>query len=613
MTRRHKKTLARIIIAAAVLLCAILVPKHGYITPVLFLISYATIGYDVLWRALRNIFHGQIFDENFLMSIATVGAIIIGEYPESVAVMLFYQVGELFSSIAVNKSRKSIASLMDIRPDFANVITDGIEKCVSPEEVAIGSTIIVRPGEKIPLDGVVMDGNSGIDTSAISGESMPREAKPGDNVVSGCINLNGVLTVMTTKEFGESTVSKILDMVENASSKKARTQNFITKFARYYTPAVVAVAAAIAFVMPFVVRDVAFSDWVYRALIFLVVSCPCALVISIPLGFFGGIGGASKKGILIKGANYLESAANIKTVVFDKTGTLTKGVFEVVDIVSHNADEKELLMLAAYAQCHSHHPIALSLMNAYGKDIDVDSVSEYEQISGKGVCAMTKWGKVFCGNEKLMKDIGIDIEKDKSDLTIVYVAFKGEYKGRITIADAAKNEAAAALGELRRTGVEKTIMLTGDSTSAAAKVASELGIDEVYASLLPTDKVEIFEKILESKKKGSAVAFVGDGVNDAPVLARADIGIAMGMAGSDAAIEACDIVIMNDNLCKLTEAIKTGRKTMQIVRQNIIIALGVKLLVLILGAFGLSNMWEAVFADVGVAVIAILNSMRAMK
>lgn len=614
MNRQHKKTLIRIIISGVLLACASFLPEHKFLTPMLFLLSYATIGCDILLKACKNIAHGQIFDENFLMAIASLGAIAIGEYPEGAAVMLFYQVGELFNSIAVNKSRKSIASLMDIRPDFANVLTDSVEVKLSPEEVAVGSTVIVRPGEKIPIDGTVTNGSASLDTSAISGESMPREVNVGDSVISGCINLNGVLTIKTTTSFGQSTVAKILDAVENASSKKARVQSFITRFARYYTPAVVAAAAVIAFVMPFVIPGAVFSEWVYRALIFLVVSCPCALVISVPLGFFGGIGGASKKGILIKGANYLEAASKIKTVVFDKTGTLTKGVFAVSDILPASGVEADtLLMLAAYAQYHSHHPIALSLLNAYDKVPNPDTISDYEQINGKGVCALTEWGRVYCGNEKLMHDLGIEVKSAFDNATSVYVALNGEYKGEIAIADTVKEEAAEALRTLKREGVCRLIMLTGDNRAAAEAVAGDLGIDEVHASLLPNDKVEIFEKILKTKKSGDTVAFVGDGVNDAPVLARADIGIAMGTLGSDAAIEACDIVIMNDDLSRLCSIIKTGKRTMRIVRQNIVIALGIKLAVMLLGALGLANMWEAVFADVGVAIIAILNSMRAMK
>lgn len=614
MTKRHKKVAARVAAASLLLIIAWVLVKNEYLKAALFVAAYLMAGYDVLWKAVRNILHGQIFDENFLMAIATVGAVAIGEYPEGVAVMVFYQVGELFNEIAVNRSRASITALMDIRPDYATLIADGKEERVPPDEVKIGSEILIKPGEKIPIDGIVMSGISSVDTAAISGESMPREVFEGDYVISGCVNINGVLTVKTTKEFGESTVCKILDMVENATSKKARAENFITKFARYYTPAVVIFAAVIAFIMPFIIPYVAFGEWVRRALVFLVVSCPCALVISIPLGFFGGIGGASKHGILIKGSNYLETAARVKTVVFDKTGTLTKGSFEVTDILPIGVSADELLQTAAYAQCHSSHPIAHSLLEAWGKDIDKDRVSGYEQISGMGVRANIGEDVILCGNKRLMDKNNVAVPDAKNAGTVVYTAVNGRCIGRIIIADTLKEGTREAIDSLRECGVKNIVMLTGDSADAANEVAAALGIDDVRASLLPTDKVCEFEKILDKKSdKKEAVAFVGDGVNDAPVLARADVGVAMGAMGSDAAIEACDIVIMNDDLKKLSQAVKIGRKTLSIVRQNIVIALGVKLVVLALGALGLANMWEAVFADVGVSVIAILNSIRTMK
>ncbi len=613
MTKRQKIVAVRVGIALLLLASALGLIQNEYVKGAFLLAAYIISGYDILWKAVRNILRGQVFDENFLMAIATVGAIAIGDYAEGVAVMVFYQVGELFNGVAVNKSRKSIAALMAIRPDYATLITAEGEKRVPPDEVEIGSEILINPGEKIPLDGIVVSGCSSIDTAAISGESMPRDVFEGDSVVSGCVNMNGVLKVRTTKVFGESTVCKILDMVENATAKKARAENFITKFARYYTPAVVIGAAVIAFVMPLIMPEIGFLEWVNRALVFLVVSCPCALVISIPLGFFGGIGGASKKGILIKGSNYVEAAAQIKTVVFDKTGTLTKGSFKVTEITPFESDEDELLKFSAYAQCRSSHPIALSLLEAYGKEVDKDKAGEYEQISGLGVRVRFDGDEILCGNKRLMDKNGMSAPEFEGAGTVVYTAVNGRCIGRIVISDTVKDGAKKAIDELHACGVKNIVMLTGDGERAAQSVAKELAIDEVHASLLPTDKVNEFEKILAHKGKKGTVAFVGDGVNDAPVLARADVGIAMGAMGSDAAIEACDIVIMNDDLEKLSQTVKISRKTISIVRQNIVIALAVKAAVLILGAFGLSNMWAAVFADVGVAVIAILNSIRTMR
>ena len=613
MTKRQKIVAVRVGIALLLLASALGLIQNEYVKGAFLLAAYIISGYDILWKAVRNILRGQVFDENFLMAIATVGAIAIGDYAEGVAVMVFYQVGELFNGVAVNKSRKSIAALMAIRPDYATLITAEGEKRVPPDEVEIGSEILINPGEKIPLDGIVVSGCSSIDTAAISGESMPRDVFEGDSVVSGCVNMNGVLKVRTTKVFGESTVCKILDMVENATAKKARAENFITKFARYYTPAVVIGAAVIAFVMPLIMPEIGFLEWVNRALVFLVVSCPCALVISIPLGFFGGIGGASKKGILIKGSNYVEAAAQIKTVVFDKTGTLTKGSFKVTEITPFESDEDELLKFSAYAQCRSSHPIALSLLEAYGKEVDKDKAGEYEQISGLGVRVRFDGDEILCGNKRLMDKNGMSVPEFEGAGTVVYTVVNGRCIGRIVISDTVKDGAKKAIDELHACGVKNTVMLTGDGERAAQSVAKELAIDEVHASLLPTDKVNEFEKILAHKGKKETVAFVGDGVNDAPVLARADVGIAMGAMGSDAAIEACDIVIMNDDLEKLSQTVKISRKTISIVRQNIVIALAVKAAVLILGAFGLSNMWAAVFADVGVAVIAILNSIRTMR
>lgn len=581
---------------------------------ILYLISYVIVGGEVVLRALKNIRRGEIFDENFLMSIATIGAFAIGEFPEGVAVMLFYQVGEIFQGMAVNRSRKSIAALMDIRPDFANLkIGDNIKK-VSPEEVGIGDVILVKPGEKVPLDGKVIEGNSMVDTSALTGESVPREVGVGDNVLGGVINKNGLLTIEVTKEFGDSTVAKILDLVQNASSKKAPTENFITKFARYYTPIVVFAAVALAVLPPLFIEGATFSDWIYRALAFLVVSCPCALVVSIPLGFFGGIGGASKNGILVKGGNYLEALNNVEVVVFDKTGTLTKGVFKVTEIKTHNNISKdELIAYAAHAESYSNHPIATSILNAYGKEIAKDSIENYEEISGHGVKVNALGKEVLAGNYKLMNSENISYEEVETLGTVVHIAVDKEYAGYIVISDEVKNDSAKAIKDLKAMGVKKIVMLTGDNKTVGTKVAEELGLDEVYAELLPHQKVEKVELLDKEKSPKGKLIFVGDGINDAPVLARADIGIAMGGVGSDAAIEAADVVIMTDETSKIASAIKIAKKTRTIVMQNIILALGIKGIILILVALGMGTMWEAVFGDVGVTLIAVLNSMRAIK
>lgn len=585
----------------------------AYVQLLLFSLSYIIIGGDVLLKAVRNIIKGNVFDENFLMSIATIGAFIIGEYPEAVAVMLFYKIGEFFQDYAVNKSRKSIASLMDIRPDYANLKQENDVLKVAPEAVRIGNIIVIKPGERIPLDGIVIDGNGVVDTSALTGESLPRDVFFGSAVLSGCINVNGLLTVEVTKEYGESTVSKILDLVENASSKKSNSENFITKFARYYTPAVVIISALLAILPPLFISGAIFSDWVYRALTFLVISCPCALVISIPLGFFGGIGGASKYGVLVKGSNYLEALSSTEIVVFDKTGTLTKGVFNVNEIHSETLSTDELLELAALAENYSTHPISLSLKKAYAKDIDNSRISEVEEIAGHGVKAIVDGKMVYAGNSKLMQKINISFEAVSKIGTVVYVAIDDVYAGYIVISDEIKEDATKAMRELRNSGIKKTVMLTGDSKSVAEKIADELSVDMVCAELLPTDKVAWVEKLLAEKSIKGKLAFVGDGINDAPVLARADIGIAMGGLGSDAAIEAADVVIMTDEPSKLATAIELSKKTIAIVKQNIWFALIVKILVLALGAGGIATMWEAVFADVGVSVLAILNAMRVMN
>lgn len=608
------KRLWRIIIGAAVLATAVLLSLNNeWLQIALFIISYIIVGGDVVKRAVKNIFKGQVFDENFLMSIATIGAFFIGEYPEGVAVMLFYQVGELFQSYAVGKSRKSIASLMDIRPDYANVKKgDGLVK-VDPDEVQIGDIIVIKAGEKIPLDGKVIEGSSMIDTSALTGESVPREVEVGSDILSGCININGVITAEVTKEFGESTVSKILDLVENASSKKSNSEQFITKFARYYTPVVVIIAVFLAIIPPLVIDGATFSDWIYRALAFLVVSCPCALVISIPLSFFGGIGGASKKGVLVKGSNYLEALAETEIVVFDKTGTLTKGVFNVQEIHPEGVSKEELLELTAHAESYSNHPISLSLKRAYSKEIDNRCISDVEEISGHGVIATVDGKKVMAGNIKLMKMMDIPYFKGELIGTIVHVAVNNKYIGYIVIADEVKEDSAQAIKELKTANIKQTVMLTGDNKSIGSKVAKELGLDKVYAELLPADKVEKLEELFSQKSKKGKLAFVGDGINDAPVLARADIGIAMGGLGSDAAIEASDVVIMTDEPSKIATTMKISKKTLKIAHQNIVFAIGIKIIVLILSAFGITTMWAAIFADVGVTIIAVLNAFRALN
>lgn len=608
------KRLWRIIIGAAVLATAVLLNLNNeWLQIALFIISYIIVGGDVVKRAVKNIFKGQVFDENFLMSIATIGAFFIGEYPEGVAVMLFYQVGELFQSYAVGKSRKSIASLMDIRPDYANVKKGDELVKVDPDEVQIGDIIVIKAGEKIPLDGKVIEGSSMIDTSALTGESVPREVEVGSDILSGCININGVITAEVTKEFGESTVSKILDLVENASSKKSNSEQFITKFARYYTPVVVIIAVFLAIIPPLVIDGATFSDWIYRALAFLVVSCPCALVISIPLSFFGGIGGASKKGVLVKGSNYLEALAETEIVVFDKTGTLTKGVFNVQEIHPEGVSKEELLELTAHAESYSNHPISLSLKRAYSKEIDNGRISDVEEISGHGVIATVDGKKVMAGNIKLMKMMDIPYFKGELIGTIVHVAVNNKYIGYIVIADEVKEDSAQAIKELKAANIKQTVMLTGDNKSIGSKVAKELGLDKVYAELLSADKVEKLEELFSQKSKKGKLAFVGDGINDAPVLARADIGIAMGGLGSDAAIEAADVVIMTDEPSKIATAMKISKKTLKIAHQNIVFAIGIKIIVLILSAFGIATMWAAIFADVGVTIIAVLNAFRALN
>ena len=608
------KRLWRIIIGAAVLATAVLLSLNNeWLQIALFIISYIIVGGDVVKRAVKNIFKGQVFDENFLMSIATIGAFFIGEYPEGVAVMLFYQVGELFQSYAVGKSRKSIASLMDIRPDYANVKKGDELVKVDPDEVQIGDIIVIKAGEKIPLDGKVIEGSSMIDTSALTGESVPREVEVGSDILSGCININGVITAEVTKEFGESTVSKILDLVENASSKKSNSEQFITKFARYYTPVVVIIAVFLAIIPPLVIDGATFSDWIYRALAFLVVSCPCALVISIPLSFFGGIGGASKKGVLVKGSNYLEALAETEIVVFDKTGTLTKGVFNVQEIHPEGVSKEELLELTAHAESYSNHPISLSLKRAYSKEIDNGRISDVEEISGHGVIATVDGKKVMVGNIKLMKMMDIPYFKGELIGTIVHVAVNNKYIGYIVIADEVKEDSAQAIKELKAANIKQIVMLTGDNKSIGSKVAKELGLDKVYAELLPADKVEKLEELFSQKSKKGKLAFVGDGINDAPVLARADIGIAMGGLGSDAAIEASDVVIMTDEPSKIATTMKISKKTLKIAHQNIVFAIGIKIIVLILSAFGITTMWAAIFADVGVTIIAVLNAFRALN
>ncbi len=611
MTKKQKKMLVRIFISAVLFLAVVLMPLDGVERIAAFIVPYLVIGWDVLWKAIRNIAHGQVFDENFLMALATVGAFGTGEFPEAVAVMLFYQVGEWFQGYAVGRSRQSIAKLMDIRPDYANIEQNGKLVEVAPEEVSIGQTIVIKAGERIPLDGIVLEGKSTVDTAALTGESLPRDVDPGDDVISGCINQSGLLRVRVTKEFGESTVAKILDLVENASAKKAKAENFITKFARYYTPCVVIGAVLLGLVPPLIVGG--WTMWIQRALIFLVISCPCALVISVPLSFFGGIGGASKCGILVKGGNYLEVLAKTQTVVFDKTGTLTKGVFNVTAIHPEQCSEAELLEMAAYAESYSDHPISRSLKEAYAKEIDALRVSQVEEISGRGVQATIDGKRVCAGNDKLMEDIGVPWHPCHRVGTTVHVAIDGVYAGHIVISDEIKQDAAKAIRQLKAEGVEKTVMLTGDAKAVGESVAKELGLDEVYTQLLPADKVEKVEQLLNHRQGNGKLAFVGDGINDAPVLSRADLGIAMGAMGSDAAIEAADVVLMDDQPSKIATAIRIAKKTLGIVKQNIVFALAIKGLFLIMGAFGVANMWEAVFADVGVAVIAILNAMRALK
>ena len=607
---RDKVTLAIGFILFAI---AIFIGEEKSYVPYIYALSYVLVGGKVVLSAIRNIFRGQVFDENFLMTVATLGAFAIGNHPEGVAVMIFYEIGELFQSYAVNRSRKSISSLMDIRADYANLIIDGKEKKVDPSEIKIDDIIVIKPGERVPLDGVVIEGNSSLDTSALTGESLPRNIELNDEILAGVINLTGVIRVKVTKEFGESTVSRILELVQNASSKKAQTEKFITKFARYYTPVVVLSAVALAIIPPLVVEGALFSDWVYRALIFLVVSCPCALVVSIPLGLFAGIGGASKNGVLIKGGNYLEALKDVETVVFDKTGTLTKGVCKVVKINTNNIEEGELLRIAATGESFSNHPIAQSILKAYGKEVDKSIISNYEEISGNGIKVNIDNKEVLLGNYKLMNSNGIKYTNSQEIGTVVHVVVDGEYKGNIVIADEVKEDSKEAIEMLKKIGVKKCVMLTGDNKKVAEKIAEELGLDEVYAELLPTDKVAMVEKLLKEKSEKGKLAFVGDGINDAPVLARADVGVAMGGIGSDAAIEAADVVLMRDNPSSLVDAIEIGRKTNRILWQNIIFSLGVKIAVLIPAAIGIANMWEGVFADVGVTLIAVLNSMRALR
>lgn len=617
MNKKQKKVFIRIIVAAALMAVFSKLPVEGYVRFLLFLIPYLVIGYDILKKAGKGILNKQVFDENFLMAVATIGAIVLGNYTEGVAVMLFYQIGELFQSYAVGKSRRNISELMDIRPDYANIWRDGKLEKVDPDEVAIGSIIVVQPGEKIPIDGVVIEGKTTLNTSALTGESIPREVAAGDGVISGCINMTGVLKIETTKEFGESTVSKILDLVENSSSKKSRSEHFISKFARYYTPAVCYGALALAVLPPLIrmlVMGLApeWGTWIYRALTFLVISCPCALVISIPLSFFAGIGGASREGVLVKGSNYLETLAQTKYVVFDKTGTMTQGVFEVSGIHHNKIEDEKLLEYAALAESASSHPISKSLQKAYGKEIDLSRVTDIEEISGNGVTAKVDGVWVAAGNAKLMERLGIPYQECHHVGTVVHMAVNGEYEGHILIADLLKPNAKAAIQGLEHAGIEKTVMLTGDAKKVADQVAGELGIGEVYSELLPADKVSKVEELLKEKSGKEKLAFVGDGINDAPVLSRADIGIAMGALGSDAAIEAADVVLMDDDPLKIAKAIRIARKCMRIVYENIYFAIGVKVFCLILGALGIANMWLAIFADVGVMVIAVLNAIRAL-
>ncbi|MGN0251506.1 MAG: heavy metal translocating P-type ATPase [Oliverpabstia sp.] len=617
MTKKQKKMFVRIIAAAILLVGFSFLPVEGYLRFSLFMIPYAIISYDILKKAVKGILNRQVFDENFLMAIATVGAILLGDYQEGVAVMLFYQIGELFQSCAVGKSRRSISSLMDIRPDYANVERDGVLEQVDPDEVEPGTVIVVQPGEKIPIDGVILEGKTSLNTSALTGESLPREVREGDQVISGCINMTGVLKMRTTKEFGESTVSKILDLVENSSSRKSKSENFISKFARYYTPAVCYSALALAIVPPLfsmlaLASEPQWGVWVYRALTFLVISCPCALVISIPLSFFAGIGGASNAGVLVKGSNYLETLSQTKYVVFDKTGTLTQGVFEVTGIHHSSMEQEKLLEYAALAESFSSHPISKSIRKAYGKELHQERVSEVEEISGNGITAKVDGIPVAVGNGKLMNQLGISCKECHHVGTIVHIAVDGKYAGHIVIADVVKPTSVQAVAELKRAGVRQTVMLTGDADRVAQKVAEELRVDQVYSELLPADKVQKVEEMLEYKNVKEKLAFVGDGINDAPVLSRADIGIAMGALGSDAAIEAADVVLMDDDPMKIVKAIKIAKKCMRIVYENIYFAIGIKLICLVLGAAGIANMWLAIFADVGVMVIAVLNAVRAL-
>ena len=616
MNKKQKKMLIRIIIAAVLIVVFSLLPAEGYLRFVLFMIPYLVIGYDILKKAFKGILNKQVFDENFLMAVATVGAILLGDYSEGVAVMLFYQIGELFQSYAVGKSRRNISELMDIRPDYANIEKDGTLEQVDPDEIEIGTIIVVQPGEKVPIDGVITEGTSTLNTSALTGESLPRDAKAGDEVISGCINMTGLLKIRTTKEFGESTVSKILELVENSSSRKSRSENFISKFAKYYTPAVCYGAIALALTPPIVLlimgKPAMWGDWIYRALTFLVISCPCALVISIPLSFFAGIGGASNQGILVKGSNYLETLAQTKYVVFDKTGTMTQGVFEVSGIHHNEMPDEKLLEYAALAECSSSHPISKSLQKAYGKPIDRNRVTDIEEISGNGVIAKVDGISVAAGNTKLMNRLGIAYQDCHHVGTVVHMAIDGKYAGHILISDIIKPHAKEAIAELKKAGISKTVMLTGDSKRVADQVAEELGIQEVYSELLPADKVSRVEELLNQKSEKDKLAFVGDGINDAPVLSRADIGIAMGALGSDAAIEAADIVLMDDDPLKISKAIKIARKCIRIVYENIYFAIGIKVLCLILGALGIANMWMAIFADVGVMIIAVLNAIRTL-
>ena len=616
MNKKQKKVLIRIIAASVTMILFAFIPVEGWLEFVLFMIPYLIIGYDILLKAFKGIKNKQVFDENFLMAVATVGAIALGDYKEGVAVMLFYQIGELFQSYAVGRSRRNISELMDIRPDYANIERDGKLERVDPDEVGIGSVIVVQPGEKVPIDGVIIEGSTTLNTSALTGESVPREAKAGDDVISGCINMTGVLKIKTTKEFGESTVSRILDLVENSSSKKSRSENFISKFARYYTPAVCYGALALAILPPvvsmFLGFDAMWGEWIYRALTFLVISCPCALVISIPLSFFAGIGGASNAGVLVKGSNYLETLSKTKYVVFDKTGTLTQGVFEVVGVHHSKLEEARILEYAALAESFSSHPISKSLQRAYGKEIDQSRVTDVKEISGEGVTAVVDGVSVAAGNTKLLKRLGIEYSDCHSVGTIVHMAVNGRYEGHILIADREKPNSKEAIAQLYRMGIKETVMLTGDTGKVADQVAGDLGISTVYSELLPGDKVAKVEELLSKKHSKEALAFVGDGINDAPVLSRADIGIAMGALGSDAAIEAADIVLMDDDPLKIAKAIKIAKKCLRIVYENIYFAIGVKIVCLILGALGIANMWVAIFADVGVMVIAVINAIRAL-